>query len=51
MNMDTLTEDVMNLTEQILSILDDTAISRERLYAKILEEYKSRAAPGLQVWI
>ena len=41
LNMDTLTEDVMNLTEQILSILDDTAISRERLYAKLLEEYKS----------
>lgn len=31
LNMDTLTEDVMNLTEQILGILDDTGISRERL--------------------
>ena len=41
LNMDTLTEEVIDLTEQILGILDDTGISRERLYAKLLEEYKS----------
>ncbi len=41
LNMDTLKEDVIDLTEQILGILDDTGISKERLYAKLLEEYKS----------
>lgn len=41
LNMETLTDDVINLVERILGILDDTGISRERLYAKLLEEYKS----------
>ena len=41
LNMDILTDSVIDLVEQVLGILDDTGINRERLFSKLLEEYKS----------
>lgn len=41
LNMEALSDDVIRKIERIQELLDDTGISRERLFSGLLEEYKS----------